>query len=84
MFYVEFDRHIYTQYLLLKHLHPKVNIASTFTSKGEYRCYFQLRVNSLVPDYHISSPVKCVCSSIVQGGDVLSVGNVEQPHRDFG
>ena len=49
---LEFDRHIYTQYLLLTHLHPKVNITNTFTSKGEYRCYFQLRVNSLVPDYH--------------------------------
>ena len=61
-----------------------VNITNTFTSKGEYRCYFQLRVNSLVPDYHISSPVKCVCSSIVQGGDVLSVGIVEQPRWDLG
>ena len=49
---LEFDRHIYTQYLLLTHLHPKVNITNTFTSKGGYRCYFQLRVNSLVPDYH--------------------------------
>ena len=78
---LEFDMHIYTQYLLLTHLHPKVNITNTFTSKGEHRCYFQLRVNSLVPDYHISSPVKYVCSSIVQGGDVLSVGIVEQSHR---
>ena len=49
---LEFDMHIYTQYLLLTHLHPKVNITNTFTSKGEDRCYFQLRVNSLVPDYH--------------------------------
>ena len=53
-----------------------MNITNTFTSKGEYRCYFQLRVNSLVSNYHISSPVKCVCSSIVQGGDVLSAGIV--------
>ena len=45
------DRHIYTQYLLLTHFHPKVNNTSTFTSKGEY--YYQLRVNSLVPDYHM-------------------------------
>ena len=63
------------QSLLLTHLHPKVNTD---------RCYFQLRVNSLVSDYHIFSLVKCVCSSIIQGGDVLSVGNIEQPHRDLG
>ena len=60
------------QYLLLTHLHPKVNITNTFTSKGQYRCYFQLRVNSLVPDYHRGVSVSTVvCTGILYTGSEL-------------
>ena len=36
---------------LATYLHA-VFTTNTFTSKSEYRCYFQLSVNSLVSDYH--------------------------------